>query len=111
STRRTTPVELLAGDVRRSNDRSRWALLGLTAELIGKAAEELRYRPKDAPIHIRDLEQAKWIAAENRRSVYRSFMPAASPVRGQPVPPQMRPGWRPGMIEWWRHAGRVLSVR
>jgi hypothetical protein len=105
------PCELIAGDVRRSSDRSRWALDGLTAELATRAADELSCRPAGAPIHIRDLEQQKWMERENVRA-RSSWQPSSlRPVRGVQVPPQMRPGWQPGDIEWSTARGRVLAIR
>jgi hypothetical protein len=108
------PVELLAGDVRNTNDRARWSLrrLGLTADLVTRAVDELRYRPKDGPLHIRDLEQEKWRERENERhAAYATQQLARSkPARGLPVPPQFRPGWKPGMLEWSQSGGKILRV-
>jgi len=102
------PVELLPGDVRESNDRARWALRGLTAELVTRAADELRCRPKHGPIHIRDLELEKWAEREDRRAAHLAQPLTGS--RGRPVPPQARPGWKPGDIEWSQGVGHVLNV-
>jgi hypothetical protein len=58
------------------------------------------------------LEAEKRLERENRRS---SYVPPpftrSNPVRGQQVPPQMRPGWKPGDLEWSMSGGRILNVR
>jgi hypothetical protein len=104
-------VELLVGDVRSSIAHGRWWLRGLTADLVDGLVDELRHQPKDAPIHVRDLEHQKWLRRENERRA-RSLAPLdLKPRPGMPVPPQMRANWRPGMIEWSQVPGRVLDVR
>lgn len=59
------PVELHAGDIRNTSDRRRWQLRGIADQIVPRAAEELRRRPKNAPIHIIDLEQENWLEREN----------------------------------------------
>jgi len=106
------PVELHGGDICNTSDRGRWSLRGTAYDLVPRAAEELRWRPKDAPIHIRDLKAQKWMERENERS--HAYIPEpvnTSSGRSSRVPPQLRAGWRPGMIEWSHHRGQVLSVR
>jgi hypothetical protein len=106
------PVVIKAGDIRKPNDRGRWRLNGLAAELVPRAADELRCRPKDAPIHIRDLEAEKQRERDNRRATYvPPPLTRSNSVRGQQVPPQMRPGWKPGDIDWSMSGGQILSVR
>jgi hypothetical protein len=105
------PVLVKAGDIRKSGDRCRWRLNGLAAELVPRAASEIRCRPRGGPIHIRDLEMEKALERENRRRP--SYIPQltrSSPGRGQ-LAPQDRPGWKPGDIEWSASPGKVLSVR
>jgi hypothetical protein len=105
------PVVVKAGDIREPSDRNRWALRGLVAELVPRAVDEIRCRPKDGPIHIHDLELEKAIERENNR---RASYVAESITRndqGRLVPPQMRSGWKPGDLEWSMAVGKVLSVR
>jgi len=105
------PVELHAGDIRSSSDRGRWALRGIADQIVPRAAEELRCRPRDAPIQITDLEQQKWLERENeRRTTYISEPLNLTPEQATRVPPQARSGWQPGMIEWSNHRGQVLRV-
>jgi hypothetical protein len=106
------PVVLKAGDIRSSSDRGRWSLRGLAYELVPRAAEEIRCRPKGGPFHIRDLEHEKWMERENERRTYVPLPLARSnPGPGQLVAPQERAGWKPGDLEWSRHPGKILSVR
>jgi hypothetical protein len=105
------PVELHAGDIRSSSDRGRWSLRGIAHELVPRAADELRCRPKGGPLHIRDLEAEKRVERENERSSFeRSYIPPATTEQGRRVPPQLRSGWKPGDVEWSQHRGKVLRV-
>jgi len=107
------PVELHKGDIRNRSDRGRWALRGLAGEIVPRAAEEIRCRPKGGPLHIRDLEQQKWLERENQRS-HTTYIPqsfsSSVDERGTPIPPQMRSGWKPGDLEWSQAGGKVLRV-
>jgi hypothetical protein len=106
------PVLVKPGDVRKPSDRGRWSLRGLAYELVPRAAEEIRCRPKGGPFHIRDLEHEKWMERENERRTYVPLPLARSnPGPGQLVAPQERAGWKPGDLEWSRHPGKILSVR
>jgi hypothetical protein len=104
------PVVVKAGDVRKPGDRNRWRLNGIAAELVPRAAEEIRCRPKGGPLHVRDVELEKALARENRNRP--SYIPrSVSTGRGEAVAPQTRVGFQRGGIEWSGHRGAVIAVR
>src|SRR5262249_33869916 len=85
---------------------------GAAGELIRHAEQTQRSR-RGGRLLIGDVEREKWLEQENERIArdYRSWPPNSNPARGQVVPPQMRPGWKPGDLEWSQAGGKVLSVR
>jgi hypothetical protein len=109
----TAPAQILVGRLGRKIDRDRWRLTGELANRIERAAQQLQQRRSDRdPIYVHDEIEARarrrQIAAENNR--FTLPLPAPRPGRGQLVPPQFRPGWKPGMLEWSQAGGRVISV-
>jgi hypothetical protein len=85
---------------------------GHVHELIQHAYMTQRAR-KHGPLEIRDFAMEARLERETRRQP--SLMPEpliyGGPERGRPVAPQQRAGFRPGMVEWSGHRGRVLAVR
>jgi hypothetical protein len=111
----TQPAMILCGDLTRDRDRRRWSVNRHVRDRLDRAAEQLeRRRSSSDPIALHDEVEARamrrQVEEENR---YRSLMPpvaTSTPRRGRPVPPQLRPGWKPGDMEWSMAGGRVLNV-
>jgi hypothetical protein len=82
---------------------------GLPGELTKAAHETARRRKRDDPLVICTPPS---ILPEPQYESYDSYVRVSQGDgrKGRPVPPQARPGWRPGMLEWSNHRGQVLRV-
>ena len=110
------PVEIRAGDLRSRADRGQWpGSWRWASPLLDRAQTFLDggYGVERRAARIVDITAEK----ENERAA-REWERELSRVETRPtqrrhehVPPQFRPGWRPGMLEWSQSRGRVISVR
>jgi hypothetical protein len=82
---------------------------GVIGSLIRNAHEDSRRRKRGEPIEIR--RAAPKVVEPDYTSSWRDYPIETRPARGQGlVPPQFRPGWKPGDIEWSMAGGKVISV-
>jgi len=110
----TRPAVLLVGRLDDKYQRSRWRLQGDVAKRIERAAEQLQRRRSDTDaITIHDEIEARAMrrSVEQENRYPSNWEPRNIQTLGRPIPPQLRPGWKPGMIEWSQAGGQVISVR
>jgi hypothetical protein len=110
------PIEIRAGDLRSRVDSGKWATSWRsTSPLLARALDHLANdRGVETRTATRIIDEGARRAAERDRVEWerdRHLIESRQPRSDlRRVPPQFRPGWKPGMIEWSQAGGRVLRV-
>jgi hypothetical protein len=114
------PIKILTGDLRSLVDPRKWSTSWRwSSPLVARALDHLEQYGSGWNIGARSATRIIDRAAESENERARAVLEREQllvetrqpqPRDLQRVPPQFRPGWKPGDLEWSLSGGRVLRV-